>query len=73
MPKLGGQDFKVGRPGSQIKLELPNNNVTNCAYDLLRYFTFEYLQKVFVEIVRLNQNTKKRKTTHDPCRQLHSW
>ena len=39
-----------GRPTSLVKLELPNNHVHNCAYDLLRHFTFEYLQKVFQEI-----------------------
>ena len=43
-----------------IKLELPNNHAANCAYDLLRHFTFKYLQKVFSEIVRLNQ---ERQTT----------
>ena len=55
--------LKVRRPDSLIKLELPNNNVTNCAYDLLQYFTFKYLQKVFVEIVRLNQ--ERQETEHD--------
>jgi hypothetical protein len=44
-----------GRLASMVKLELPNNHVANCAFDLLRYFTFEYLQKVFVEITRLHQ------------------
>ena len=34
-----------------------------CAYDLLRYFTFEYLQKVFVEIVCLNQERQEKE--HD--------
>jgi hypothetical protein len=52
--------LRVGRPGSMVKLELPNNNTTNCAYDLLRYFTFEYLQKVFSEIVRLNQESQAK-------------
>ena len=51
---------KVRHPGSMVKLELPNNNTTNCAYDLLRYFTFEYLQKVFSEIVRLNQEPQAK-------------
>ena len=55
--------LKVRRPDSLIKLELPNNNVTNCAYDLLQYFTFKYLQKVFVEIVRLNQERQEKE--HD--------
>jgi len=46
---------RVARPESMVKLELPNNHTANCAYDLLRYFTFEYLQLVFEEIVRINQ------------------
>jgi hypothetical protein len=45
-----------GRLPSMVKLELPNNHVHNCAYDLLRYFTFEYLQKVFQEIVHIHQS-----------------
>ena len=44
-----------GHPSSMVKLELPNNHVHNCAYDLLRHFTFEYLQKVFQEIVHIHQ------------------
>lgn len=51
---------RVARPGSMVKLELPNNNTANCAYDLLRHFTFEYLQKVFSEITRLHQERQEK-------------
>jgi hypothetical protein len=44
-----------GRLSSMVKLELPNNHVYNCAYDLLRHFTFEYLQKVFQEVINIHQ------------------
>jgi hypothetical protein len=44
-----------GRPTSMVKLQLPNNHVHNCAYDLLQHFTFEYLQKVFHEVVQIHQ------------------
>lgn len=44
-----------GRISSMVKLDLPNNHVHNCAYDLLRHFTFEYLQKVFQEVVDIHQ------------------
>ena len=45
-----------------VKLELPNNNVHNCAYDLLDRFTFEYLQKVFQAIVSLHQQRLQKET-----------
>ena len=44
-----------GRVSSMVKLEIPNNHVHNCAYDLLRHFTFEYLQKVFQEVINIHQ------------------
>ena len=50
----------VRHPGSMVKLELPNNNITNCAYDLLSHFTFEYLERVFSEIDRLNQERQQQ-------------
>ena len=50
----------VRHPGSMVKLELPDNNTTNCAYDLLSHFTFEYLERVFSEIVRLNQERQQQ-------------
>jgi len=52
-----------GRVSSMVKLELPNNHVHNCAYDLLRYFTFEYLQKVFREIVRIHEERLEQETS----------
>jgi hypothetical protein len=52
--------LKVRRPGSIVKLELPNNNTANCAYDLLRFFTFDYLQLVFREIARLHQERQSK-------------
>lgn len=51
-----------GQAPSMVKLELPNNHVQNCAFDLLGHFTFEYLQKVFQEIVHLH----KQRQTQDP-------
>lgn len=54
---------KLRQPDTMVKLELPNNNSTNCAYDLLRYFTFKYLQKVFTEVVRLNQERETKEKT----------
>jgi hypothetical protein len=49
------QEGREARPSCFVKLELPNNNVRNCAYDLLKYFTFEYLEKVFSEIINIHQ------------------
>lgn len=54
--------LNVRPPDSAVKLELPRNHVTNCAYDLLRYFTFEYLQDVFAEIVILNQQRQGKES-----------
>ena len=51
-----------GRPGSMVKLEIPNNNVQNCAFDLLEYFTFEYLEKVFQAIVSLHTQRKEKES-----------
>ncbi len=56
------EGLKVRHPDSMVKLELPNNHVANCAFDLLRHFTFDYLQKVFVEIVRLNQERQQKES-----------
>ena len=53
------EGLKVRHPGSMVKLELPNNHEPIVHYDLLRYFTFEYLQRSSSEIVRLNQNLNK--------------
>jgi hypothetical protein len=55
--------LKVRPPASLIKLELPNNNVQNCAYDLLRFFTFEYLQKVFAHIKHLHQTHLQKESS----------
>ena len=52
--------LRVCPPASMVKIELPCNNTTNCAYDLLRHFTFEYLQKVFTEIIRLHQSHQQK-------------
>lgn len=49
------RDGYRGRPGSMVKLELPNNNVQNCAFDLLEHFTFQYLEKVFQAIVTIHK------------------
>ena len=48
---------------SFVKLELPTNHVPNCAHDLLRFFPFDYLQKVFQEIVRINQQHSQKEAS----------
>ena len=51
-----------GRAPSMVKLELPNNNVQNCAFDLLEHFTFQYLEKVFQAIVNLHTQREEKES-----------
>jgi hypothetical protein len=51
-----------GRAPSMIKLELPNNHVHNCAFDLLEHFTFQYLEKVFQAIVTIHQQREEKES-----------
>jgi len=51
------------RFSSFVKLELPTNHAANCAYDLLQFLPFEYLQKVFQEIVRIHQERLQKETS----------
>lgn len=60
---LARQEGYRGRPTSEVKLVLPNNHVHNCAYELLERFTFEYLQKVFEQVVKLHQSRQEKETT----------
>jgi hypothetical protein len=57
------RDGYRGRLTSDVKLTLPNNHVYNCAFDLLRHFTFEYLQKVFEEIVNIHQQQSQKEAS----------
>jgi len=57
------RDGYRGRLTSDVKLTLPNNHVYNCAFDLLRHFTFEYLQKVFQEIVNIHQQQSQKEAS----------
>ena len=51
-----------GQPPSMVKLELPNNNVHNCAFDLLEHFTFQYLEKVFQEITVIHSQREEEES-----------
>jgi len=51
---------RVRQPPSIVKVELPNNHVHNFAYELLEYFKFEYLQKVYQEVVQIHQERSEK-------------
>ncbi len=56
------QEGYLGPISSSVKIRLPRNHVYNCAFDLLRYFTFEYLQKVFHEVVNIHQQQLQKES-----------
>lgn len=57
------RDGYQGQHRSLIKLALPNNHVYNCAFDLLQHFAFEYLEKVFQEVINIHQQRSAKEVS----------
>ena len=52
----------TGPPLTTVTLHLPSNHVHNFAFDLLRFFSYGYLQKVFRTVEELHQQRQKEES-----------